>query len=537
MRAPIKPRLVSQSGTPLAHKTMVSNNAAPPSALPVDVEENDYNDKAAVDIAAQAVDHVKTKEERLFVARLDAVLMTFAFLSQVIKILDQQNVASAYVSGMKEDLHIAGNEYNYFTTYFNIGYAIFVIPSQIMMTKVDPAIWLPSLEIAWGILTLAFFRVQNVTQIYIMRAFVGAFEASAYPGTVTLLAAWYTPRELAFRISVYHSAQWVGSMISSGLTAAIFQGLDGVHGIAGWRWMFIIDAILTVALAVGGFFLIPGYPSKKNPRAFWLNERHLEIANERSKRFGRAANKSFNLRAVKRAFKTPQTLLIPTLYVASQLAQQGYLYFNLWLKSLKNADGSPRWSITQVNALPMAGYAASILCVWMWGFISDRFQNRWIVVAAQGTIGLIPGIMMSVWNIPVGAKYFAYYLCFTFLATTPPLMAWLSDMTPNDAEQRAFIIGCTTASWYAFNSWVNILVWPASKAPHYPVGWQVTIGLWCFIFAMLALTRYVDLYYVRPRNARQAREEAAVESDDLASVTSPDAKSNVVVAVREGGRA
>lgn len=77
-----------------------------------------------------------------------------------------------------------------------------------MMTKVDPAIWLPSLEIAWGILTLAFFRVQNVTQIYIMRAFVGAFEASAYPGTVTLLAAWYTPRELAFRISVYHSAQW-----------------------------------------------------------------------------------------------------------------------------------------------------------------------------------------------------------------------------------------------------------------------------------------------------------------------------------------
>lgn len=121
-----------------------------------------------------------------------------------------------------------------------------------------------------------------------------------------------------------------------------------------------------------------------SPRAFWLNDRHLEIANERSKRFGRAANKSFNLRAVKRAFKSPQTLLIPTLYVASQLAQQGYLYFNLWLKSLKNADGSPRWSITQVNALPMAGYAASILCVWMWGFVSDRFQNRWIVVAGQG---------------------------------------------------------------------------------------------------------------------------------------------------------
>lgn len=70
---------------------MVSNNAAPPATRPVDVEENDYSDKAVVDIAAQAAEHVKTKEERLFVARLDCVLMVFAFLSQVIKILDQQS--------------------------------------------------------------------------------------------------------------------------------------------------------------------------------------------------------------------------------------------------------------------------------------------------------------------------------------------------------------------------------------------------------------------------------------------------------------
>ncbi|EEB95405.1 hypothetical protein MPER_05630 [Moniliophthora perniciosa FA553] len=79
--------------------------------------------------------------------------MTFGCISQIIKVLDQQNINQAYVSGMKEDLSLYGNEIYYFTTYFSIGYAIMLIPSQIIMTHVRPSYWLPLLELVWGILT------------------------------------------------------------------------------------------------------------------------------------------------------------------------------------------------------------------------------------------------------------------------------------------------------------------------------------------------------------------------------------------------
>ena len=64
-------------------------------------------------------------------------------------------------------------------------------------------------------------------------------------------------------------------------------------------------------------------------------------------------------------------------------ATEHALVFNLWLKSLKNSDGTPRWSVAQVNALPIAGYAISIVCVWGWGTLSDHLHTRRFIVMAQ----------------------------------------------------------------------------------------------------------------------------------------------------------
>lgn len=86
-------------------------------------------------------------------------------------------------------------------------YAIFLIPSQIIITRVRPSYWLPALEVGWGLMTLILFVAKDAKQIYAIRAFMGAFEASAYPGALMLLMSWYTPKEIAFRIGFYHSCQ------------------------------------------------------------------------------------------------------------------------------------------------------------------------------------------------------------------------------------------------------------------------------------------------------------------------------------------
>lgn len=337
-----------------------------------------------------------------------------------------------------------------------------------------------------------------------------------------LLMSWYTPREIAFRIGFYHSCQSIGSMLSGALQAAIYTNLNGHHGMAGWRWMFVIDGVVTVFFALAGFVLIPDFPSNPNPWSLWLRPRHIELARERTIQFRRSDNKKFTWTTIKRTVKQPLIYFFCVLYPGSVLAQQGYSCksrspcmpapltspdFTLFLKSLKHPDGSSVWSVAAVNAIPIAGGAITVVMVWVWAYISDVCQTRWLVVVAQAIIGIIPCIIMSIWTVPLSAKYFAYFCTYISLATAPPIFAWMSDLSPHDAEQRAFILGFTIAFYYAVSAWSNVLIWPAGEAPHYSHAWQSSIALWLVVILAACALRFLELRYIRPRNQRIAADK------------------------------
>ncbi|KUI66355.1 putative transporter SEO1 [Cytospora mali] len=445
--------------------------------------------------------------ERDLVRRLDIFLMTFGCISQIIKYLDQTNISSAYVSGMKEDLGLYGNELNYFTTWFSVSYCIMLIPSQVIMTWVKPSWWLPGLEIGWGIMTGLIALCQNAKQVYVLRVFLGLFESSAWPGMMTLFMYWYTPSELAKRMALYQSCQSMGSMLSGALQTAMLNTLDGRHGIAGWRWLFIVNAIMTVVVGFAGFFMLPDYPSRPNPRAFWFNAQHARMAQERLERHGRAEVKKITWKAAKRTSRMWVSYFIPILYIATVLAQYGYNYFNLFLKSLKNPDGSPTWSTSQVNTIPIAGGAINVAFVWFWAILSDMFQTRWTLLVAQAVIGLVPAITMTAY-----ASYFISYLC---LGTAPLIMSWLSDLLPQDPEARTLILGYAIAGVYAIIAWSQVLVWPASEAPYYKHAWQVSIALWILVIFMTVFLRVVDVRFLLPKRlAARAPVIEAVKSND-----------------------
>lgn len=87
-------------------------------------------------------------------------------------------------------------------------------------------------------------------------------------------------------------------------------------------------------------------------------------------------------------------------------------------------------------------------------------------------------------------------------------------MCPHDAEQRAFITGFSIAIYYAISSWSNVLIWPATQAPHYRVAWQTSIGLWLAVILGLCALRYVEIKYIRPRNQRIAEEKLLANEYD-----------------------
>ena len=359
--------------------------------------------------------------------------------------------------------------------------------------------------------------VTSAKQVYIIRVFLGLCESSAWPGMMTLFMHWYTPTELAKRMGFYHSCQAIGNMLSGALQAAIMSTLDGNSGLAGWRWLFVINAVITVVWGFLGLVMLPDYPNKPNPRAFWFTKKHGEMALARLVRHKRAEPRPVTLASAKRTFSSWVVYFIAILYAGTVLATYGYVYFGLFLKALKKPDGSPRWSVEEVNLIPTGAGAINVVFVWIWALLSDFLRTRWTLIVTQGLIGLIPCITMSIWtshpnSTSLSAAYASYFINYICLGTAPLIFAWLSDLIPQDPEARSLIVGVAVASYYAISAWSQVLVWPASQAPYYKYGWESCIAIWILCISMTCILRFVDVRYLRPSRDDFA---AAIESGDV----------------------
>ena len=190
---------------------------------------------------------------------------------------------------------------------------------------------------------------------------------------------------------------------------------------------------MTVAVGVLGFFMLPNMPNRPNPRAFWFKKEHTEIALQRLARHGRAEPKPVSWTGARRTFSLPSTYLVAVLYCCSVIGNYGYNFFGLFMKSLRNADGTKTWSVAEVNAIPIGGSSIQVVFVWIWAFVSDHFQIRWPLIITQLSIALIPGIILINWishplAVNLSAAYGAYFLNYMVLGTAPLIFAWLADM-------------------------------------------------------------------------------------------------------------
>ncbi|KAL5329236.1 hypothetical protein ACEPPN_002746 [Leptodophora sp. 'Broadleaf-Isolate-01'] len=174
---------------------------------------------------------LKSDAERKFLRKIDFSILVIRCLGFFIKFLDQTNLINAYISGMKEDLHMDGNEYTYATSLCTIAYGFMRVPSTLIVQRVRPALWLMLMEIGWGIWTIAQAGMHSTKQLYAFRFLVGLFESSFSPVMVYLIGSWYTKTEMAKRIALFMMTAPVGTAFSGYLQAAVYNNLDGAHGI------------------------------------------------------------------------------------------------------------------------------------------------------------------------------------------------------------------------------------------------------------------------------------------------------------------
>ncbi|CAJ2505846.1 Uu.00g132400.m01.CDS01 [Anthostomella pinea] len=421
----------------------------------------------------------KTPEERKFIAKIDWWIMSYCCVAYFVKYLDQTNVSNAYVSGMKEDLVMAGNDLNLLTTFWTVGYIVGQVPSQLMLTKVRPSIWLPSLEIAWSLFVIGMAGAKNTSTLCALRFFVGLLEASAYPGIMTLLGNWYTPMELGKRSCIFQASSSAAQMFSGYLQAALYSGMDGRAGLRAWRWLFVFDGkstppealqdgrgIIGIPIAMYGYWAIPDAPTDSKAR--WLKGEDRDRAIGRMESCGREPMKKLTWKIIREIATSWPVYLFCSIFIAHVLGIRIYSYMNLWLKA------THQYTTEEINIIPTAGYGAQIVSTIIYAWTSDAIQSRWEIIIVACLIAMAGNIILSVYPEHNTSAMMAGWML-TFLETGAGglIITWINEICSHSAEHRAMIIGVVETAAYTFNAWVPLLIYNTGEAPHFSIGYEM----------------------------------------------------------------
>ncbi|KAJ5899567.1 hypothetical protein N7495_004311 [Penicillium taxi] len=437
-------------------------------------------------------------EERKLLFKLDLSILIFACLCFFVKYLDQSNISNAYTSGLKEDFDLNGNQLNYMNVCYFTAYVVFQIPGLLLMSRPSLSRWLlPGLELLWGICTFAQSRVTNVKQLYALRALVGMLEAPVFAGTHFILGSWYSGPELFKRAGTWFICNPLGSMVSGYLQAAAYKNLTGVGGMPGWRWLFIIDGIFTIPVALIGFIIFPGIPD--SPRPFFLTEDDIALAKERGKKAKIRRPGKMTLDVFKRSLKRWHIWIFVGCYTCMILMSYPSSYMNLWLK----AEG---YSVDQINKLPTVISAITIVTSWF-GTTLAAIYPEWIIYTIGIVCCIFSTICMIVWNIPPALKFVAWYLFGFAGCLSPILYSIVNTVVSNDSEERALIMGSMMTFGYSFQIWVPLLLFPTTApngngATRWRKGWPVTL---CFYFLLWVL--FMAAVLLHRRDQRKGRTE------------------------------
>ncbi|RSL48029.1 hypothetical protein CEP54_013120 [Fusarium duplospermum] len=435
----------------------------------------------------------KSPEERRFLFKLDAALMTLASLGYFIKYLDQVNINNAFVSGMKEDLNLMGNELNYMQTCWTVGYVLGEIPSNMLLTRIRPSLWIPFCEVTWSVLTILLCKCTSAKQIYALRFFIGLAESTFYPGMQYIIGSWYRKDELAKRSCLFHAMGNVGSMVSGYLMAGS-HNLDGVHGFHGWQWLFITNTIVSLPIAISGFFFLPDLP--EITKVWYLTKDEIALAKKRMELEGRAERAPYTKAKFVKIFSSWHIYALTLLYILFNNGNGGSSQpaFPIWLKE-------QGYTIQEVNIYPTIVEVISIVTTLIYAWTSDSLFRgaRWPAILFSGLVKIIAYAGLTVWNVPNSFTWACFMLCGFGGGISGLTFAWAHEICSDDNEERALVTGAMNEMAYVFQAWLPLVIWQQVEAPVYPKGYPTMVAMAVALIATAFAIRFLHKKEQRTR--------------------------------------
>ena len=372
-----------------------------------------------------------------------------------------------------------------------IPYILIEIPSNFLLKKIGPRWLLPGLCIGWGLVTTLESLVQNYAGFIACRFFIGLCEGGLFPGYVVILAEFYRRHEIQKRIGILYGAASIAGAFG-GLLAAAIEKMDGLANLAGWRWIFLLEGIITVCWGIATLWLMPSTP--RDVITFTAEQKEYYV-----KRM--AADKQVtdddkvHPRDILACLKEPHFLNVLVMSFAVGVVAQGVAYFT---PSVVLTFG---YGKTATQLLTVPPFMFAFLATMIAGTMADRYRIRGWVTMATAALGVL-GCILDFSGTSLGIRYTALFcLVGGIYSCAPSVLAWVPNNNAAYGKRAAAVaIGFMVSN---AGGMIGVWIYPTKNAPRYLPAFGANLGLLAMTFvlagAQVALLKYLNRQKVEKR--------------------------------------
>ncbi|BFZ63714.1 hypothetical protein YB2330_004846 [Saitoella coloradoensis] len=461
---------------------------------PNNIELTNSGDRSPEAVSSSDI-YIDPVAEKKLLFKLDLVLTPLIGLLYLVSFLDRSNIGNAKIQGMPEDLKLVGSQFNVATSIFYITYCLFETPMALLLKIIRPSRMIPCAVIAWSLCTIFTCFVQNYAGLVAVRLIMGACEAGLFPSLNLYLTMVYKREEQSKRLSYLFTAAAVSGAFG-GLIAYGISHMDGVGGYAGWRWLYILEGVFSILVAILVYFTLPDDPKL----AWFLNEEERALVRTRQEITARyRGSEEFDWAETRKAARDPKVWLSALIQFCADISLYG---FSTFLPAIIRAMG---YSSVHAQLLTVPVYLFGSFTFIVVAIIADRTKKRFGILLVMSIVMII-GYILFLSVTKVGVLYFATFLIAAGVYIGPGLnLGWL-NINVAGHYKRATAVGIQQSLGNLGGVVAGQIYY---QAPRYWVGYGTSVGA-----MFIAVIGYVIMYiHLKRLNAERDRVEQTPGAD------------------------
>ncbi|WAO94601.1 MFS domain-containing protein [Fusarium falciforme] len=391
------------------------------------------------------------------VRKLDWIILPTLWIMYWFNYLDRNAITVARLDGLEEELNLTSTQYQTSVAILFVGYILGQVPSNMLITRIRPSLFMASFMALWAVISTLTAIAKDFKGLLLTRFFLGVVEAPFYPGALYMLSMFYNRNEIATRISILFTANICGTAFAGLIAIGVFK-MSGVAGLAGWRWLFILQGIITFIVSIVSVFILPDEP--QNTR--WLSQE------ERSLAASRIAEDTVRLKANTNTWAgLVEALRDSNLWVLI-FVQHLHLAASNFKNFFPTIVETLGFSRNVTLALTCPPYLVSGVISIAWAASSGHFNERVWHITASKCVAVL-GFVLACTTLNIGARYFAMCTFATGVySANSIILGWVSTTCGQTREKKAISLAIVN-TFASISAIYGPYLWPKSNAPRYTI--------------------------------------------------------------------